>query len=83
MWEIVASSVISWPVGATTKLNTIVKIRKYKGFYEGHQFILMAMEVHGAHGRDIDRFIKECAYLFHNRWSRGHLSLSFCIIFFK
>jgi hypothetical protein len=83
MWEIVASSVISRPAGATTKLNAIVKIRKHKGFYERHQFILMATKVHGAHGCDIDCFIRECAYFSHNRWSRGHLSLSFCINFFR
>jgi hypothetical protein len=43
----------------------------------------MAMKVHGAFGCDMDRFFKECAYLFHDRRSRGHLSLSFCIQFFK
>jgi hypothetical protein len=43
----------------------------------------MAMEVHDTLGHDIDHFIKECAHLFHNRLSRGHLSLSFCIQFFK
>jgi hypothetical protein len=31
----------------------------------------------------MDHFIKECAHLFHNRRSGGHLSLSFCIQFFK
>jgi hypothetical protein len=48
------------------ELDAIVKIRKYKGLHEGHHFISMAMEVHGAFGRDMDRFIKECAYLFHD-----------------
>jgi len=32
---------------------------------------------------DMDHFIKECARLFHNNWSRGHLSLFFCIQFFN
>jgi hypothetical protein len=41
------------------------------------------MEVHNASGCDIDCFIKECARLFHDRQSRNHLSLSFCIQFFK
>jgi hypothetical protein len=41
------------------------------------------MEVHGTLEHDMDRFIKECVHLFHNRWSGGHLSLSFCIQFFK
>jgi hypothetical protein len=43
----------------------------------------MAMEVHNTPERDMDRFIKECACLFHNRRSRGHLFLSFCIQFFR
>jgi hypothetical protein len=41
------------------------------------------MEVHGALERNMDCFIKECAHLFHNKQFRGHLSLSFCIQFFK
>jgi len=43
----------------------------------------MAMEVHGTLEHDMDRFIKECAYLFHDKQSRGHLSLALCIQFFK
>jgi hypothetical protein len=31
-WETMASNVISQPIGATTELNTITKIRKYKRF---------------------------------------------------
>jgi hypothetical protein len=31
----------------------------------------------------MDRFIKECVRLFQDKGSRGHLSLSFCIQFFK
>jgi hypothetical protein len=30
-----------------------------------------------------DHFIEECARLFHNRWFRDHLSLSFYIQFVK
>jgi hypothetical protein len=43
----------------------------------------MTMEVHGAPVRDMDRFIREGAFLFLNRQSKGHLSLSFCIQFSK
>ncbi len=39
--------------------------------------------MHSAHGHDMDRFIKECVRLFQDKGSRGHLSLSFCIQFFK
>jgi len=28
-------------------------------------------------------FINDYVYLFHDMWSKGHLSLSFCIQFFK
>jgi hypothetical protein len=58
MWEMVALSVISWLVGVATKLSTIVKIHKYRGLHEGYHFIPMAMEVHGAFGHDMNRFIK-------------------------
>jgi hypothetical protein len=43
----------------------------------------MAMEVHDAPRCDMDCFIKECAYLFHDKWLKGHLSLSFWIQFLK
>jgi hypothetical protein len=82
-WEMMASSVITRPVGATMEFNAIAKICKYRGLHEGHHFILMAMEVHGAPKNDMDRFIRECAHLFHSKQPRGHLSLSFCIQFFK
>jgi len=86
-WETMASNVISQLANAIVKLSMIAKICKYKGLYEGHHFILMVMEVHSAFrrafGRDMDCFIKECAHLFHNRGLGGHLSLSFCIQFFK
>jgi hypothetical protein len=65
------------------KLNAIVKIRKYKDIHEGHHFILMAMEMHDAPEHDMDHFISECARLFRDKISKGHLSLSFCIQFFK
>ncbi len=65
--ETMTSNVISQLTCATIKFNATIKIRKYRGFYEGHYFISMAMEVHGAHRRDMDRFIKECVCLFHDR----------------
>jgi hypothetical protein len=81
-WETMALNVISQLEGAMVKLNAIAKIRKYRGLHEGHYFILMAMEVHGAPGCDMDHFIRECDCLFHNRRLKGHLSLSFlCLIF--
>jgi len=83
MREIMALNVIIPPIGATAKLNTIAKIRKYRGLQEGHHFIPMAMEVHGAPKHDMDRFIREFVHLFHDRRSKGHLSFTFCIQFFK
>jgi hypothetical protein len=65
--EIMATSVINQPTNATAKLNAIVKIRKYGGIGEGHHFIPMAMEVHGALEHDMDHFINECAHFFHDR----------------
>jgi hypothetical protein len=44
---------------------------------------LMAMEVHGALGHNMDRFIMECAHFSHDKHSRVHLSLLFCIQFFR
>ncbi len=64
LWKIVALNVISWPIGVDTKLSAIAKICKYRGFHEGHHFILMAMAVHSASEHDMDRFIKECVHLF-------------------
>jgi len=40
------------------EFNTIVKIHKYKGLHEGHQFLLMAMEVFNTPGHDMDRSSK-------------------------
>jgi hypothetical protein len=82
-WELKATNVINQLIGIVVEFNTITKIHKYRRFHEGHHFIPMAMEVHGAPERDMDCFIRECIHLFHNRQSRGHLSLSFCIQFFK
>jgi hypothetical protein len=60
-------SVITPPIDATMEFSVIAKIYNYKGFHERHHFIPMAMEVHGALGRDMDHFIKEHAHLFHDR----------------
>ncbi len=65
------------------ELSAIAKIHKYRRLHERHHFILMAMEVHGTPECDMDCFIKERVHLFHNRRSEGHLSLFFCIQFFK
>jgi len=78
-WESMATKVISRLADVAKKLSAIVKIRKYKGFLKGHHFTLMAMKVHGAPMCDMDHFIRECAHLFNDRQSRGHLSLFFCI----
>jgi hypothetical protein len=67
MRETMALSVINQLVVVIAKFNAIVKIHKYRGFHEGHHFILMAMEVHGAPRRDMDHFIKECVRLYHDR----------------
>jgi hypothetical protein len=81
--KMVAMSVISQPASVTMELSTIAKIHKYKRIHERHHFILIAMEVHNAPKRDIYCFIKKYARLFHNRWSRGCLSLYLCIQIFK
>jgi hypothetical protein len=82
-WEIVASNVMSRLTSIIVEHSAIVKIHKYNGLHKGHHFILMATEVHGAPECHIDYFIGECAHFFHNRRSKGHLSLFFCIKFFK
>jgi len=79
----VALSVISQPTSATAELNVTTKIHKYRGLQERHHFILMAMEVHDTPRHDMDHFIKKCACHFQDTRSRNHLSLSFCIQFFK
>jgi hypothetical protein len=83
MRNTMSSNVINQLAGATMKFNTIIEIRKYRRLHEGHHFIPMTMEVHNTPRCDMDHFIRECAHLFHNRRSGGHLSLSFCIQFFK
>jgi hypothetical protein len=82
-WEMVALNVINWPTCATMKLNTIVKIRKYRRLHENHHLNPMAMEVHGAYGCNMDCFIKECAHLFHDRQSKWLFIFVFCIQFFR
>jgi hypothetical protein len=81
--ETVSLNVINWPLGAAAKFNVIAKIHKYKELYEGHHFIPMTMEVHGALRHEMDHFIKECVRICHNRRSGDHLSLFFCIQFFR
>jgi hypothetical protein len=46
-------------------------------------FMLMAMEVHNIFKSDMDRFIRECVHLFHDRQSKGYLSLSFLHLVFQ
>jgi len=58
-------NVIIQPVGA--KLSAITKIRKYKRFHEGHQFISMAMEVHDTPRHDMNHLIRECVRIFYDR----------------
>jgi hypothetical protein len=80
--KMVALSVISWLTSVVAKLNAIAKVHKYKRFHEEHHFTLMTMEVHGEPRCDMDCFIRECVCLFHNKQSKGHLSLFFCNQFF-
>jgi hypothetical protein len=81
--ETLAMNVISQLASAIAKLSVITKICKYRRIHERHYFISMAMEVHGTPGHDMDHFNMYCAHLFHDRQSKGNLSLSFCIQFFK
>jgi hypothetical protein len=76
-------NVINRSTSAIVKLSVIVKIHKYRRLHEGHHFILIAMEVHNTFEHDMDHFIKECAYVFHDRRSRGHLFLPFRSEFFR
>jgi hypothetical protein len=80
-WNMMVMCVINWLTNATTKINAFVNIHKYRGLHEGHHFISMSMEVHNTFKHDMDHFIKERARLFHDRKSRGHLSLSFAFSF--
>ncbi len=81
MREIVALNVIHRSICAIVELGAIIKIRKYKWFHEGHHFILMAMEVHGALGRNMDHFIVERAHFSHDKHSGVHLSFFFAFNF--
>jgi hypothetical protein len=67
MWEMMALSAITRPIGAIVKVNAIAKIHKYRGLHERHHFVLMTMEVHDTPEHVMDHFIKEYARLFHNR----------------
>ncbi len=59
-----ATNVISQLTNLIAKFCAIVKIYKYKGFHEGHHFILIAMDVYDALGRNMDHFIIECVHFF-------------------
>ncbi len=83
MWEMMTLNVINQPTNATAKLSAIANICKYRRLHEGHHFIPMTMEVHNTLRHDMDLFIKVCVHIFHDRRLKGHLSLSFCIQFFK
>jgi len=56
--KMVATNVISRLTGVGVKLNAIVKICKYRGLYEKHHFISIAIEVHGAPKCDMDHFTR-------------------------
>ncbi len=77
--ETVVLNVINQLTCGIMEFSAIIKIHEYKGLHEGHHFISMAMEVHGALGCDMDCFIKECAHFFHDKQLGGHSSLFFCI----
>jgi hypothetical protein len=55
-----ALGVISWPTNVVAKLSAIANIHNYRR-------LLMAMEVHGELGRDMDCFIRERVRLFQDR----------------
>jgi hypothetical protein len=63
----VVTNVINGLTSVVIELSTIVKICKYRGLHEMHHFISMAMEVHDTFECDMNRFIRECVRLFHNR----------------
>jgi hypothetical protein len=65
--ETMVLNVIDQPIGVAAKLNAVVKIYNYRRFHEGYHFILMAMEIYSTLGHYMDRFIKECPCLFHDR----------------
>jgi len=67
MWETMTWNVINQPINVATKLKALINICNYRRLHEGHHFIQMVMEMHNAFGQNMDRFIKKCAYLFHDR----------------
>jgi len=70
--EVMVTNVIDQPIGVIAKLNAIAKICKYRRLHERCHFILMAMKVHDAPRCDMDHFIRESAFLFHDRLLRDH-----------
>jgi hypothetical protein len=64
-------------------LAPLLRSESIEGFMRGTIFILMALKVHDTFKHDMDCFIGDYACFFHDRWSWGHLSLSFCIQFFR
>jgi hypothetical protein len=50
--ETMVMSVISQLINVIAEFITIFKIRKYRGLHEGHNFILMAMEMHNTPRHD-------------------------------
>jgi hypothetical protein len=78
-----ARSVISRSIGVIAELNTIIKIHKYKGLYEKHHFIRMAMEVRGAPRCDMDCFFRECVHFLHIGNQKAIYPLFFCINFLR
>ncbi len=81
--ETMSLNVINRSTGVVAKFDIIPKICNYKGLHEGHHFIPMTMQVHNTPEHDMHRFIKECACLFHDKLSRGHLFMSFRNQFFN
>jgi hypothetical protein len=70
-------NVISQLASASAKLNSIGKNHKHRGFHEKDHFILMTIELCGTLKCDMNHFIKERVYIFHDRQSRNHLSFFF------
>jgi hypothetical protein len=62
-----ASNVISRPISVIAELKAIIKIPKCRRLHEGQNFVPMTMEVYGVTMCDMDRFIRECVHLFHDR----------------
>jgi hypothetical protein len=63
-----ASNVISQPLGVITHFSVIAKIHKYRGLYEGHHFVSMVMEMHSAPGCDeIISLGNVCLFMINNQ----------------